>query len=167
MRRREVVAFLGSTAAAWAFRVQAQQRKPIRLLGVFMSTPETDREFQSYVTAFRQELQRLGWIEGYNIQIASRWGGINDELRRQCAQELVALGPDLILSQNTPTTAALLRQTRSIPIIFGSLSDPVGSGFVEGLATLEATSPGSSTSKHPSLASLWSCLRSLPLMPRE
>ena len=132
--RREVIAFVSSTAAAWVLGANAQQRQPIRLLGIFMSTPDTDRALRSYVAAFREELQKLGWREGHNIQIESRWGGLNDELRRRFAEELVALQPDLILSQNTTTTAALLRQTRSIPIIFGSLSDPVGSGFVEGLA---------------------------------
>src|SRR3954465_13989140 len=110
MRRREAIAFGVSTAAACVVGVHAQQRKPFRLLGIFMSTPETDREFQSYVAAFREELQKLGWIERHNIQFESRWGGINDELRRQFAQELVALRPDLILSQNTTTTAALLRE---------------------------------------------------------
>ena len=143
--------------------VHAQQRKSIRLLGVLMSTQETDREFQSYSRILPRRAPETGWIQGQNIRTESRWGGLNDELRRQFAEELVALRPDLILSQNTPTTAALLRQTRSIPIIFANLSDPVGSGFVEGLARPGGNVTGSSTSKLPSLASLSSC--SISLLP--
>jgi putative tryptophan/tyrosine transport system substrate-binding protein len=92
---------------------------------------ESDRGEQAFVTAFREELQKLGWAEGRNIRIDTRWAAALDpEAREQFAKELVALQPDLILSRNTPTTEALLLQTRTIPIIFVNVSDPVGSGLV-------------------------------------
>jgi putative tryptophan/tyrosine transport system substrate-binding protein len=96
-----------------------------------MGYPEAQSEFASFV----QELQKLGWTDGRNLQIDSRWGIPADpESMHRFAKELVALQPDLILSQSTPTTAALLQETRAIPIIFAIVADPVGSGFVASLA---------------------------------
>ena len=99
-----------------------------------MTFAEGDPEGQAFVAAFREELQKHGWTDGHNIRIDIRWstpGGA--ESRQRFAKELVALQPKLILSQNTPSTAALLQQTRTIPIIFTAVSDPVGSGFVASL----------------------------------
>ena len=86
------------------------------------------------MNAFRQALRKLGWIEGRNIRIETRWGALDDaEARQQSAKELLALRPDLIVTQNTPPTASMLQQTRVIPIVFVIVADPVGSGFVESL----------------------------------
>jgi putative ABC transport system substrate-binding protein len=107
----------------------------VRRIGVLMAHAESDPEFQAYLAAFREGLQKLGWTEGRNIRIDSRWGALDDaESRQRSAKELVALQPDLILTQNTPPTASMLQQTRTIPIIFVIVADPVGSGFVESLA---------------------------------
>ena len=95
-----------------------------------MAYAESDREGQAWVAAFREELQKLGWTEGRSIRIDTRWAAADVAAMQRFAKELVALQPDLILTQNTPTTAAMLQQTRTIPIIFANVADPVGSRFV-------------------------------------
>ena len=131
MRRREFITLLGGAAAAWPLAARAQQPDRVRRIGVLMAYPEDDLEAQAQFAAFRDGLQKLGWMEGRNIRIDTRWVRPADAgLMQQFAKELVALQPDLILSHNTPTTAALLQQTRTIPIVFALVSDPVGSGFV-------------------------------------
>jgi putative ABC transport system substrate-binding protein len=103
----------------------------MRRIGVLMAYAESDREGHADVAAFREGLQKLGWMEGRNVRIDTRWARPRDaEARQRFAKELVALQPDLILSYGTPATATLLQQTRTIPIIFVGVSDPVGSGFV-------------------------------------
>jgi ABC-type uncharacterized transport system substrate-binding protein len=129
MNRREFITLLGG-AAAWPLAARAQQAERMRLIGVLMAYAESDPEGQAWVAAFRERLQKLGWAEGRNIRIAARWATPDVEAMQRFAKELVALQPDLILSQSTPTTAALLRHTRTIPIIFANIADPVGSGFV-------------------------------------
>jgi putative ABC transport system substrate-binding protein len=104
------------------------------LLGVLMGRVESDTEGQARVAAFREQLQKLGWVEGRTIQIEIRWQTPETDSLQRLAKELVALKPDVILSESTPPTAALLQQTRSIPIVFAVVSDPVGSGFVASLA---------------------------------
>jgi putative ABC transport system substrate-binding protein len=134
MRRREFIAMLGGVAVAWPHAARAQQRDRMRHIGVLMGYAESDREGQTFVAAFREGLQKLGWAEDRNIRIDFRWVAASDvESMQRFAKELVALQPDLILSNNTPTTAALLQQTRIIPIVFASTVDPVGSGFVASL----------------------------------
>lgn len=129
--RREFIVTLGSAAAAWPFAARAQQPDRVRRIGVLMGYAETDSEAQANIAAFRDGLQKLGWTDGRNIRIDTRWATPADaESRQRLAKELVALQPDLILSHTTPTTAALLQQTRTIPIIFANVSDPIGSGFV-------------------------------------
>jgi putative ABC transport system substrate-binding protein len=131
MRRRDFITLLGATGAAWPRAALAQQPDRMRRIGVLTAYAESDPEGQSRVAAFRQGLQKLGWAEGGNVRIDTRWATAGDaEATRRYAKELVALQPDLILSHNTPTTAALLQATRTIPIVFASVSDPVGSGFV-------------------------------------
>ena len=130
MRRREFLGVLGCAAAAWPAALQAQQAERTRRIGVLMGYAEGDREGQAFVTAFREGLQQFGWAEGRNIQIDARWGAGSAELTLQYATELVALKPDLILSHSTVTTAALLKQTRTIPVIFANVTDPIGSQFV-------------------------------------
>jgi putative ABC transport system substrate-binding protein len=136
MKRRDLITLLGGSVLAWPLAARAQQPGDrVRRIGVLMAHPEGDPEFQAYVTAFREGLQKLGWIEGHNIKIDIRWGALEDpELRQRSAKELVALQPDVILTQNTPPTASMLQQTRTIPIIFAVVADPVGSGFVQNLA---------------------------------
>src|SRR5262249_33964599 len=134
MRRRKFILALGGAAAAWPLAVYAQRTERMRRIGVLMGYAENDWEAQAWVAAFREGLQKLGWTEGRNIRIDTRWAAANAEAMRRLAQELVALQPDLIVSQVTPTTAALLQETRTIPIVFAMVADPVGSGFVASLS---------------------------------
>ena len=133
MRRRQFLGALGSAAAGWPLAARAQQSERMRRIGVLMGYAESDRQGQANVAAFRMGLQKLGWVEGRNVRIDYRWGALDAEAMQRFAKELVTLQPDLILTQNTPATAAVLQQTRTIPIIFANVSDPVGSGFVAGL----------------------------------
>jgi putative ABC transport system substrate-binding protein len=111
----------------------AQQGERVRLIGVLMSQPADSPEAQARIAAFLQALQQLGWTEGRNIRIATRWGLGNDAARNNAA-ELVALAPDVILAAATPQAAALQQATGTIPIVFAMVADPVGGGIVEGLA---------------------------------
>jgi putative ABC transport system substrate-binding protein len=151
MRRREFITLLGG-AAAWPLVARAQQDGAMRRVGVLMAFGEGDPGGQARVAAFREGLQELGWAEARNVRIDTRWATADVALIERLAKELVALQPDLILSNSTPTTAALLQQTRTIPIVFAVVSDPVGSGFVAsfarpggnvtGLTDIEPTMPG-------------------------
>jgi ABC-type uncharacterized transport system substrate-binding protein len=153
IRRREFITLLGSAAVAWPLTARGQQPDRVRLIGVLMAYAEGDLEARARVATIREELRKLGWAEGRNIRIETRWALPDDaESIRRYAKELVALQPDIIVSNNTPTTAALLEQTRTIPIVFAIVADPVGSGFVEsfsrpsgnvtGFATIEGTLGG-------------------------
>ncbi len=134
MKRREFVALVGGLAA-WPLAARAQQHDQMRRIGVLMGYAESDSEGQAFVVAFREGLQKLGWVENRNMRIDYRWATSDDsDSIEQFAKELVALQPELILSNNTPTTAAMLQQTRAIPIIFGLVNDPIGGGFVASLA---------------------------------
>ena len=134
MQRREFITLLSGAAVTWPLAARAQQPDRMLQIGVLMAYAESDREGQAWVAAFREGLQNLGWTEGRNIRIDTRWAAADAEAIQRFAKELVALQPDLILTQNTPTTAAMLQQTRTIPIIFANVSDPVGSGFVASFA---------------------------------
>jgi putative ABC transport system substrate-binding protein len=154
LKRREFITLVGS-AATWPFTARAQQPGGMRRIGVLMAYPESNPEGEADVTAFRQGLQTLGWIEGRNIRIDTRWATPDDtESIQRFAKELVAMQPDLIFSQNTPTTAAVLQQTRTIPIIFAIVVDPVGSGFVASLARPGGTATGFMNFE-PSMAGKW------------
>ena len=155
MKRREFITLLGGTAATWPLFARAQQPERVRRIGLLMAHPENDPEFQAYVTAFRDGLQKLGWTEGRNIRIDARWGALDDaDARQRSAKELVALQPDLIVTQNTPPTASMLQQTRTIPIIFVIVADPVGSRFVESLARPGGNATGF-TIMEPTTTSKW------------
>jgi len=131
MRRREFITLLGNAAAAWPLSARAQQTERVRRIGVLMGWPESDPEAQSERAAFVQELQKLGWADGRNLRIDTRWAApAEPDSMHRLAKELVALQPDLLLSQSTPATTALLQETRTIPVIFGIVADPIGSGFV-------------------------------------
>jgi hypothetical protein len=129
-KRRDFITLLGGAAAAWPLAAQAQSDR-VRRIGVLMGYPESDSEAQTKIAAFRDGLQKLGWTEGRTTRLDTRWATPADAKSiERFAKELVALQPDLILSSTTPTTAALLQHTRTIPIVFGTVADPVGSGFV-------------------------------------
>src|SRR5262245_62478432 len=130
MKRRDFFTLVGGAAATWPLAARAQQGERMRRIGVLMGYAESDREGQANFSAFQGGLQKLGWTEGRNIRIDARWASADADLVQRFAKELVALQPDLIVTQNTPITAAMLQQTRIIPIIFANVSDPVGSSFV-------------------------------------
>jgi putative tryptophan/tyrosine transport system substrate-binding protein len=130
MRRRDFITLVGGGVAAWPLGARAQQN--VRRMGVLMTLPENSQEGQAWVAAFKDGLQKVGWSENSNIRIDTRWGA-TEAASQRLAREIIAAQPDLILAQNTPTTLALLQQTRTIPIIFANVSDPVGSGLVASL----------------------------------
>src|SRR5256886_13083417 len=115
MRRREFVTLLGGTALTWPLAARAQQSDRMRRIGVLMGYAESDGEGQAFVAAFREGLQKLGWTEGRNIRIDTRWAALYAESMQRFAKELVAQQPDLIVSQRTPTTASLRQQTPQRP----------------------------------------------------
>jgi len=129
MRRRDFIAALGG-AAAWPLSAQAQQAERVRRIGVLMSLDEDDPVAKTRVSAFTQALADLGWTDGRNVRMDLRWHGGDINRIRAFAQELVGLQPDIIVAGTTPATAALQRLTRTIPIVFVNVSDPVGSGIV-------------------------------------
>jgi putative ABC transport system substrate-binding protein len=133
MRRREFITLLGG-ASAWPLAVRAQQPDEVRRIGVLVNTAADDPESQISVAAFKHALQQLGWREGRNLRIDYRGAAGNAERMQAFAKELVALQPHVILTRSTPVTAAFLEQTRTIPIVFTVVSDPVGEHFVESLA---------------------------------
>ena len=130
MKRRDFILSLGGTALSLPRVARAQQPDRMRRIGVLTAYSESDLEAQARVRAFLEGLQKLGWAEGRNILIDARWATSDAALMQRFAQELVAMQPELILSSSRPTTAALLHQTRTIPIIFAIVADPVGSDFV-------------------------------------
>jgi putative ABC transport system substrate-binding protein len=142
MKRRGFISLLGG-AAVWPLAARAQQRDQMRRIGVLMGYAESDSEGQAFIAAFRDGLQKLGWTENRNMQIDYRWVTLGDpDLMQRFAKELVALQPELILSHNTPTTAAMLQQTRTIPIIFALVNDPIGGGFVASLPRPDGNATG-------------------------
>jgi len=134
VKRRQFLTLIGGAAAAWPLAARAQQPDRMRLIGVLTFGMENDPAGQSRLAAFRGGLAKLGWTEGSNLRVELRWGGANPETFARYAAELVALGPEVILADSTPSTEALLRQTRTLPIVFVNVADPVGQGFVTSLA---------------------------------
>jgi putative ABC transport system substrate-binding protein len=135
MIRREFITLLGGAAAAWPLKARAQQGERVRRIGVITGgdTPD-DPDFQARMSAFLEVLRQLGWSDGGNLRIDYRWPvGDADRIRKN-ATELVELAPDVILTTGTATMAPLLQATRTIPIVFVSVADPVGAGFVDSLA---------------------------------
>jgi putative tryptophan/tyrosine transport system substrate-binding protein len=136
MRRREFITLVGSAAVSWPITSHAQQLDKTRLIGVLMAYAESDSTAQSEVAAFRGALAKLGWTEGSNFRIELRWGNADPDRIRTLAKELVDLRPDVILGQTTAVTGALARETRTIPIVFVNVGDPIASGFAASLARL-------------------------------
>jgi putative ABC transport system substrate-binding protein len=133
MRRREFVTLLGG-AAAWPLAASAQQGERVRRIGVLMNLAADDPESQRRMTGFVQALQALGWTDGRNVKIDYRWGAGDVELYRRYAAELLALMPDVILVSGTPVMEVLRGLTRTLPIVFVQVADPVSAGYVESLA---------------------------------
>jgi putative ABC transport system substrate-binding protein len=133
MRRREFVAGLGS-AAAWPLATRAQQGERARRIAVLMALDENDPQAKTLLSGFTQGLAELGWSDGRNLRVDVRWVGNNVDRMQKFAKELVALQPETILAQGTPVTASLQRETRTIPIVFAVVGDPVGAGIVASLS---------------------------------
>src|SRR6187455_2175904 len=133
LKRREFITLLGGAAAAWPLGARAQQSERVRHIGVLMYMPADDAEGQARLAAFTQALQQLGWSDGGNLRIDTRWATADDIHRH--AAELAALAPDVLLAgTGTATVSALLQATRTVPIVFVQVIDPVGAGFVASLA---------------------------------
>jgi putative ABC transport system substrate-binding protein len=133
MRRREFITLLGG-AAAWPLGAQAQQRGAMRRVGVLMNVAADDPESTARIAAFLKELQQLGWSDGRNLQMDTRWAVGDVDRFRQYAAELVALAPDVVLASSSLAVAALQKVTGTVPIVFVGVVDPVGAGFVDSLA---------------------------------
>jgi putative ABC transport system substrate-binding protein len=132
MNRRDMIALIGG-AAVWPVAARAQQAGAMKRIAVLMGYGENDPDANAQFSRFTRALSELGWIEGRNLRIDVRWTAGNLDRARAFSKELVELQPDVILAHTTPTTAALQRETRTIPIVFVTVSDPVGSGFVANL----------------------------------
>jgi putative ABC transport system substrate-binding protein len=153
MKRREFIAGLGS-AAAWPVVARAQQGDRMRRIGVLMGGDENDPNQKTYVSAFTQALTGLGWTDGRNVRMDLRWGGRDINPMRALAQELVGLQPDIIVTGSTPTTVAVRRETRTIPIVFVGPTDPVATGLVASLNQPDGNITGFA-SREASLGGKW------------
>jgi ABC-type uncharacterized transport system substrate-binding protein len=145
MRRREFITLLGGAAAAWPLAVRAQQKDRMRRIGVLVAYAESDPEAQARIAAFRQGLRELGWTEGNNLRMELGWGTGDPDRARTLATELISQAPDVIVAHGTPALTALHRATRTIPVVFVSVIDPVGAGFVQSLALPGGNITGFST----------------------
>src|SRR5215831_18478427 len=155
-RRKFLATLLGGAAVAWPFAARAQQGDRVRLLVAMMGgrNADTDPEGRAWFVAFRQALQELGWVEGRNFRADYRWPAGDLDRMRAIAKEFVDLKPDVMFAGNTPSVEALLRETRTIPIVFTNLSDPVGTGVVAGLASPGGNATGFAAYEY-SLAGKW------------
>src|SRR5215472_5568181 len=130
MRRRDFITLLGGAAAGWPLAARAQQGDRVRRIGVLMGPDENDPVAKTYVSAFTQALADLGWTDGRNVRMDLRWAGGDINRIRALAHEVVGLQPDIIVTTATRPTVALQRETRTIPILFTNVTDPVASGLV-------------------------------------
>jgi putative ABC transport system substrate-binding protein len=142
MQRRKFITLLGAATAAWPLAAHAQQPERMRRIGVLMSLAADDSQGQARLNAFVQGLQELGWTEGRNLQIDSRWAAGEGAQGRKYAAELVALAPDAILASGGSVVGPLLQATHTVPIVFTQTPDPVGAGFVDSLARPGGNSTG-------------------------
>jgi putative tryptophan/tyrosine transport system substrate-binding protein len=146
MRRRDFIKAAAGTAIPWPLAVRAQQPERMRRVGVLIGLAETDVEAQTRVASFREGLRQLGWIEGQNVRIDCRWPADDADRLRSDATELISLTPDVILANPAAALKALQRETRTIPIVFAQIGDPVGQGFVASLAQPGGNTTGFATS---------------------
>jgi len=159
VRRSEFFTLLGGAAAAWPLTALGQQPERMRRIGVLVGADENDPVATPLVSALTQVLADLGWTDGRNVRMDVRWGGGDINRIRALAQELVSLQPDIIVTSPTLTAVALQRETRTIPIVFVSVSDPVASGIVARSTARVGTSPASPATKRRWEASGLSCSR--------
>jgi putative tryptophan/tyrosine transport system substrate-binding protein len=154
MRRREVIKLIGGAAATWPIAARAQQDGRVRRVGVLLSGAESDRAFQAYLAALRGRLQQIGWIEGRNLRLDFRFSAANLVRVRGNAKELIGLAPDVIVVGGAAGTKALQELTRTIPIVFVQVGDPVAGGIVGSIARPEGNTTGI-TNLFPSIAGKW------------
>ena len=154
MKRREFITLLGGAAAAWPLAARAQQGERMRRIGVLLPAAADDPEYQTRAGAFLQGLQQLGWTIGRNVRIDTRWGAGNADNIHKYTAELVALAPDAILAAGGSVVGALLQATRTIPIVFPALADPVAAGFVDSLARPAGNATGFMTAEY-SIGGKW------------
>src|SRR5215471_1205989 len=133
MRRRQFVTLIGG-AAAWPVAAGAQQREPLRRVAILVPVAKDTPGAQERYTAFLEAFEQLGWTDGRNVQIVVRWGGGNETEMRKYAEELIALAPDVILATGSGGAELMLKATRTIPVVFAVVPDPMGSGFVQSLS---------------------------------
>src|SRR6202171_3667478 len=155
MRRRDFITVLAGAAFGGPFAVSAQQTDRKRRGGVLMGYGEADPEAKALLSEFTQGLSELGWIEGRNLRMDVRWAPGRTDVMRTFARELVDLQPDVILADSTPVTAALKRETPTIPIVFAAVADPVGSAFVASLPRPGGNITGFGSLETGSMASKW------------
>jgi putative ABC transport system substrate-binding protein len=149
LKRRDFITLVSGAAAAWPLVTRAQQSDRVRLIGVLITISEREPELKAWLRAFQEELQRLGWEQGRNTRVEYRSGG-NDQLRlRTDAAELVGMTPDVLFASGAPALVALNRETRSLPIVFVQVSDPVKLGFVTSLARPGGNVTGFANFEHP------------------
>jgi putative tryptophan/tyrosine transport system substrate-binding protein len=134
MRRREFITLASGAAACWPLAAQAQRPDRVRRVGVLMAVAESDADVQKGIVIFRQRLKELGWSEGQNLRIDFRWSGGDAEVIQTLAKELLDLQPDVLVGHSTPSAKALLKQTSVIPIVFLTVTDPLGQGLVRSLS---------------------------------
>jgi putative tryptophan/tyrosine transport system substrate-binding protein len=154
MRRRELITLLGGAAAAWPLAARAQQPGTMRRIGVLTNIAADDQEAKARIAAFVQELQQLGWTDGRNLRIDYRWGSADAGRNRRYAAELVALAPDVILAGASTSVAALQQASRTVPIVFAGVIDPIGAGFVASLARPGGNTTGFSAFEY-SISGKW------------
>ena len=141
MRRREFIKLLSGAATVWPLAARAQQPERMRRIGVLMNRAADDPQGQARLAVFKQNLQQLGWTDGGNVRIDVRWGADDIDAERRYAAELVALAPDVILASGTLSVTALQHVSRTLPIVFVGVTDPVGAGLVDSLADRADTLP--------------------------
>jgi putative ABC transport system substrate-binding protein len=154
MRRRNFIKGIAGTVGAWPLAARAQQPEPKRRIAILVNTTKDDVIYQAGMTAFRKDLAQLGWTEGANVQIDVRFAETDADRVRNYAKEFVALSPDVILATGTPALAALQHATRTVPIVFVEVTDPVAAGFVDSLARPGGNITGFMNSEH-SLSGKW------------
>jgi putative ABC transport system substrate-binding protein len=155
--RRKFLATLGGAAVAWPLAARAQRAERMRRIGVLVAYAENDPEAQARFVAFRQGLRELGWTEGHNLGMELGWGTGDPDRARTLATELISQAPDVIVAHGTPALTALHRATRTIPVVFVSVIDPVGAGFVQSLALPGGNITGFSTFEPEIGGNGWSC----------
>ena len=161
MRRREFLGVLGGAAAAWPVGARAQQGERERRVGVLLPATVDNAEFQARVGAFRQVLQQLGWTDGGNVRIDIRWTGANAAEVRRHATKLAALTPDIILAHGASTVGPILQATRTVPVVFPVVGDPVAAGFVDSLARPGGNATGFMTAEYSTSGKLLELLKEI------